>query len=123
MRAYIYQGRNLPGMDDSGASDPYVEVYNPSPDTNTDAVFKTEVQNQTNNPLYYQTIEFVIEYFNLDDAPPIILNVYDTDDGMFESDDYMGRAVISLNDLRDTNNGPPYIEIDKNGNLIDEDRI
>lgn len=30
MRAHIYQGRNLPGMDDTGASDPYVEVYTPS---------------------------------------------------------------------------------------------
>lgn len=126
MRAYIYQGRNLPGMDDSGVSDPYVEVYNPLPELGKDPpVMKTEVQNQTNNPLYYQTIEFAVEYYDLDDAPPIVLNVYDTDDGLFDSDDYMGRAVIFLNELTKSVDGnPPYIVYERNRPVLkDEDKV
>ena len=35
---------------------------------------------------------------DLDRAPPVILNVFDTDEGLLDStDDYIGRAVIFLN--------------------------
>lgn len=33
-----------------------------------------------------------------DDAPPIILNVWDRDAGAFDKDDFLGRAVIYLKD-------------------------
>lgn len=61
---------------------------------------------QTNNPLYYETKDFNIEFSSLDDAPPIILNVFDTDDvSVFslgsDSDDYIGRAIIFLQDIAD----------------------
>ena len=29
IRAYIYQAESLPPCDDTGASDPYIEVWNP----------------------------------------------------------------------------------------------
>ena len=36
---------------------------------------------------------------DLDTAPPIILDCYDTDDGLLDmSDDFLGRAVIHLNE-------------------------
>lgn len=43
-----------------------------------------------------------MEFNSLDDAPPIILNFYDTDDGWFDStDDYIGRAIVFLKDVED----------------------
>ena len=49
-----------------------------------------------------------MEFSSLDDAPPIILNVFDTDDvGVFsfqsqsEADDYIGRAIIFMQDIED----------------------
>lgn len=38
----------------------------------------------------------------LDDAPPIILNIFDTDEGLFgNEDDYMGRSIIYMKDIKD----------------------
>jgi hypothetical protein len=56
-----------------------VQVWTPS-----EEVCKTTVVEQTNNPLWYETKDFDVEFSSLDDAPPIILNVFDTDDvGVF----------------------------------------
>ena len=94
IRVYIYQAESLPPCDASGASDPYIEVWQPFPKKS-----KTITCEQTNNPLYYQAIDIRYEFFSLIDAPPIILFLYDTDEGFFESDDYMGKSVIYLKDL------------------------
>jgi|APSaa5957512535_1039671.scaffolds.fasta_scaffold53033_4 hypothetical protein len=84
-------------MDPTGASDPYIECWTPD-----DQVIKTEVVEQTNNPLYYETKEFLSEFNEVKEAPPIMLIFFDTDIGWFESsDDYMGRAVIYLKDVED----------------------
>lgn len=100
MRAYIYQAKNLVAMDDTGTSDPYVEIYSPHPlDNNEEGKKnrKTNTQFMTNNPLWYHTCQFIVEYYNLEEAPPIILNVFDTDEGLLDStDDFMGRAVINI---------------------------
>ena len=101
IRAYIYQAENLPPCDESGASDPYVEVWTPDEQN-----CRTSVVEQTNNPLYYETKDFDIEFSTLDDAPPIILNVFDTDDvSVFslgtDADDYIGRAIIFLHEIDD----------------------
>lgn len=34
----------------------------------------------------------------IDDAPPLILNIWDKDEATFDSDDFLGRAVIYLKD-------------------------
>jgi len=34
----------------------------------------------------------------MDDAPPIILNIWDKDTGAFDGDDFLGRSVIFLKD-------------------------
>lgn len=34
----------------------------------------------------------------MDDAPPIILNIWDEDPGVLDDDDFLGRAVIFLKD-------------------------
>lgn len=48
----------------------------------------------------------MLEFNELDDAPPIILNFFDTDEGgmfslMGDDDDYMGRAIIFLDQIGD----------------------
>jgi hypothetical protein len=103
IRAYIYQAENLPPCDASGASDPYVQIWTPGED-----LIKTNVVEQTNNPLYYETKDFDIDFITLDDAPPIILNIFDTDDvGVFsfqsqsEADDYIGRSIIFMDEIDD----------------------
>ena len=101
IRAYIYQAESLPPCDASGASDPYIQVWTPNEEE-----IRTAVVEQTNNPIYYEVKDFMLEFNELDDAPPIILNFYDTDEGgMFsllgDDDDYMGRAIIFLDQIGD----------------------
>lgn len=103
IRAYIYQAENLPPCDASGASDPYVQVWTPG-----ETVCKTNVVEQTNNPLYYETKDFQLEFTSMDDAPPIILDIFDVDDvGVFsftaasDADDYIGRAIIFMDEIDD----------------------
>lgn len=97
----LYQAENLPPADEAGHSDPYVQVYDPA---NPDV--KTEVCNDTNNPIFYEVKEFTYSAhatsrgIDLAAAPPIMLNIYDFDDGLLDAtDDLIGRAVISLADV------------------------
>ena len=41
-----------------------------------------------------------MEFDHLDDAPPIILNVIDLDFGIFAGEDFIGRAVVFLKDIK-----------------------
>ena len=51
--------------------------------------------------MYYETKDVKYEYQNEELAPPIILSVFDTDDGWLDStDDYIGKAVIYMKDLK-----------------------
>lgn len=51
-----------------------------------------------NNPIFFQTLEIYYDFTKKEDAPPIILNIWDKDEGAFSNDDFIGRAVIPLND-------------------------
>ena len=79
MHAYIYQGTNLIGLDETGLSDPYfiIRVYN--------QIVKGKVVKQTNNPdwncyiilkdiFLYGTLESIIQ-----NPPEIIIDLYDED--------------------------------------------
>jgi len=47
--------------------------------------------------LFYQALQIDYDFLDLDTAPPIVLDCYDTDDGLLDStDDFLGRAVIHL---------------------------
>ena len=49
------------------------------------------------NPIYYETIEMLYDFADLDSAPPIVLNIWDHDDALLDSsDDFLGRSVIYL---------------------------
>lgn len=84
----------MPPADSTGTSDPYVEVW--SPDENK---IRTENCEDTNNPIYFETKEIIYEFSDYENAPPIVLNIFDCDDGVLgvgDSEDYIGRAVIFL---------------------------
>lgn len=50
------------------------------------------------NPMYFEALEAWMDFDTPETAPPIVLNVWDKDDGILDStDDFMGRAVIFLN--------------------------
>jgi len=52
-----------------------------------------------NNPIFMSTLEVYSQFMHRDQAPPLILNIYDSDAGsMMDSDDFLGRAIIDLND-------------------------
>ena len=95
VRVNIYQCRNLPPADESGNSDPYIEVWSPDEEE-----VKTSVVEDSNNPIYYETREIKMEFNSLERAPPLILNIWDTDSKIFDStNDFVGKAVIMLDKI------------------------
>ena len=56
------------------------------------------------NPLFYETLEVFIECNSIEEMPPIVLNVWDKDYGIVDTNDFIGRAVIRLNDAAHSNN-------------------
>jgi Ca2+-dependent lipid-binding protein len=97
VRAYIYLCLDLPAADKTGSSDPFIEVW----DTVAE-VKKTQVVEDNNNPLFYETLELDYEVDKMDDLesyPPFIFDVYDHDDDLFDSTpDFLGRAIIEPED-------------------------
>ena len=94
IRCFIFQCRDIPSADEDGASDSYIQVWNPS---NED--LRTRRIDDSVNPIYYDTIEMLYDFADIESAPPIIFNVMDHDDALFDStDDFLGRAVIYLQD-------------------------
>lgn len=94
VRCYIYQCRNLRAVDADGASDPFVVINN----INGEDV-KTKVIKNTVNPLVYSVKQVDYDFDDINHAPPIVINIYDHDDGLFDSTpDYMGTSVIHLKD-------------------------
>lgn len=90
---------NLPAADDEGTSDPYVKAWTPHGDQKN----STAVVWDDNNPIYYEVLEFNVEFSSANgllEAPPIMLEVYDKDNDIMDSkDDFLGRAMVFLNDL------------------------
>jgi len=56
---------------------------------------KTAVVEDNNNPIFFETIEVLLDFTSKEEAPPIVLNIYDFDDGLISSSsDFLGRALI-----------------------------
>ena len=98
----------MPPADADGVSDPLVQILSHS---SADVV--TDVVDDNLNPIFLscKTIDYHLrDKNNLEDAPPIILNVYDVDDGFItDSWDHLGRAVIFFQDAsvnKDANKVP-----------------
>jgi len=95
LRCFIFQCRDLPSADAEGSSDPYIKVWNPD---NLDV--RTSTIEDNLNPIFYQALEVGMEFHKKESAPPIILDLYDRDDELLDlgGDDYLGRAVIHLDE-------------------------
>ena len=116
LRCAIYQCEGLPPADSDGRSDPYVEAWTPDAEyikKNKGKVVTATVQD-TNNPIFYQVLEIPMELGQasssssgsqasaFERARPIILNIWDTDEDLLDStDDFIGRAVIFLDKLKE----------------------
>uniref|UniRef100_A0A0E0KVX6 Uncharacterized protein n=1 Tax=Oryza punctata TaxID=4537 RepID=A0A0E0KVX6_ORYPU len=82
----VISGEDLPAMDMNGKSDPYVVLSLKKSKTK----YKTRVVNESLNPVWNQTFDFVVED-GLHDM--LMLEVYDHDTF---SRDYMGRCILTL---------------------------
>ena len=108
IRAYIYSCKDLPAADEDGSSDPYIQVWDTA--DKKEQIKKTNVINDTCDPMYYQCLQLSIEGHNLDELPPFVFDCYDIDVALIGSDDrdYMGRCLINVHDAS-------YIELDEEG--------
>lgn len=94
VRLYIFQCKDLPAADADGSSDPYVSIFNPE-----GADPRTKAVNDSVNPLFYHTSQITYDFLDIESAPPIVLDCYDSDTGLLDSsDDFLGRATIHLRD-------------------------
>jgi hypothetical protein len=51
------------------------------------------------NPIFFSSLEIYYDFITIQDAPPLILNIWDKDEDLLDStDDFLGRAVIYLKD-------------------------
>ena len=92
IRCFIFQCRDIPSADEDGASDAYISVWNQE-----GAPFRTKTIEDSLNPIYFETVEMLYDMADMENAPPIVLNIWDTDEDWTDnSDDYLGRAVIYL---------------------------
>ena len=97
VRCYIFMCKDLPCVDSDGGADPYLSVY-----TMFGPTFKGTKISDNLNPIFYDVCELSVPYLSFDTAPPVLIDAWDVDaEGMFsafDSDDFMGRAVIHLKD-------------------------
>ncbi|XP_074661026.1 synaptotagmin-1-like isoform X1 [Tubulanus polymorphus] len=89
----VIQASDLPGMDMSGTSDPYVKVYI-LPDKKKK--FETKVHRKTLNPVFNETFTFKVAYADI--ASKILtFAVYDFD--RFSKHDQIGLVKVPLNSV------------------------
>lgn len=91
VRAYIFQCRDIPSADDDGQSDCYISIWNQDGET-----IRTKSIYDSLNPVFYETKQFTLEFNQIHDAPPFILNLWDHNDDA--PDKYLGRSIIRLQD-------------------------
>ena len=103
IRCYLFQCRDLPAADEDGSSDPMVIVYN-SVDKNSDKksmlknVRKTKMIENNCDPMFYELLELKVDYFEDNELPPFVFDIYDVDKKMIGDDelDYIGRATVHV---------------------------
>ena len=94
IRCFIFQCRDIPSADSDGSSDSYISVWNPEGES-----YKTRTIDDSLNPIYFETIEMLYDMADLETAPPIVFNIWDSDNELLDNtDDFLGRAVIYLKD-------------------------
>ena len=99
VRCYLFQCKNLPAADDDGASDPFITIFsniNLGDENTKDQVKETAKIENNCDPMFYEVIDLKIDYYDVEEFPPFIFDVYDSDKAFMTKDtrDYLGRAVI-----------------------------
>jgi len=89
----VIQAADLPGMDMSGTSDPYVKVYL-LPDKKKK--HETKVHRKTLNPVFNETFIFKVPYAEVA-AKTLVFAVYDFD--RFSKHDQIGQVQVPLNSV------------------------
>lgn len=90
IRCFIFQCKDIPSADSDGASDPYISVWNPD-----GKKIRTQTIEDNINPIFFEAVEIYYDYEGLPNAPPIVFNIWDSDD-LLDADDYLGRCVVYL---------------------------
>lgn len=90
IRCFIFQCKDIPSANDDGLSDCYIKVWNQD-----GSKIETKSITDSINPVFYETKELIYEYTTLEDAPPLILNLWDKN-SFLKADKYLGRAVIKI---------------------------
>lgn len=95
----IFQCRDLPAADSDGSSDPFIKIFN----TSGEDVVTTVIEDNL-NPIFMECKDVGIDFMdkvNFTDAPPVVLDVLDADEGMISTTaDFLGRAVIYLTQIQ-----------------------
>ncbi|XP_046341799.1 synaptotagmin-1-like isoform X2 [Haliotis rufescens] len=89
----VIQAADLPGMDMSGTSDPYVKVYL-LPDKKKK--YETKVHRKTLNPVFNETFTFKVPYAEVG-SKTLTFAVYDFD--RFSKHDQIGQVLVPLNSI------------------------
>ncbi|KAI2797774.1 Synaptotagmin-2 [Blomia tropicalis] len=89
----VLQAEDLPGLDMSGTSDPYVKVYL-LPDKKKK--YETKVHRKTLNPVFNETFNFKVPYAEIT-TKTLVFAVYDFD--RFSKHDQIGEVKIALNQI------------------------
>ncbi|KAK7494505.1 hypothetical protein BaRGS_00014158 [Batillaria attramentaria] len=89
----VIQAADLPGMDMSGTSDPYVKVYL-LPDKKKK--YETKVHRKTLNPVFNETFTFKAPYAEIG-SKTLTFAVYDFD--RFSKHDQIGQVQVPLNSI------------------------
>jgi len=89
----VIQAADLPGMDMSGTSDPYVKVYI-MPDKKKK--YETKVHRKTLNPVFNETFVFKVPYAEIG-SKTLTFAVYDFD--RFSKHDQIGQVLVPLNSV------------------------
>jgi len=97
LKVTVKEARNLASKDFNGQSDPYCTVVYLSHKTEqVEQEYKSEVINETLNPVWNEEFEF-----NLDEQKGIVLiEVWDRDTA--GKDEYLGRVVLPLDKMEGT---------------------
>lgn len=90
VRVFCWQARDLPAADESGSSDPFIQIIDSEKTQNTNVIWDNV------NPLFYQGLDAIYEANSQDELPPVILDVYDKDENLIGSDseDFLARALL-----------------------------
>ena len=101
VRLHLYQGKDMPPMDDNGLLDPYVvAVVNGqrlSLPTKRGSK-RSSVESETVNPQWYETLSAQVWLPDLAYAPPLMLEVWDLD--TFDAADFVGCVRMPMDRVR-----------------------